>query len=481
MSIAKDAFRGASWLAVSDAGSRVFSWLVTILVARILVPADYGLMSLATIFTAYTEIFSELGLGAAIIQRPNPTRNALSSVFWFSLGISICFALACFPIAELTAYLFHEARVIPLTRAVSALFIINGLQIVPANLLRKELDFKKVSIINFTSVVASCGFMLLLANLGAGVWTLLGGHLFRSTIKLVMTYAFARWMPSFRFDASTARSYLSFGFTVSMARSLTYLYQNSDRFFAGRFWAPPMVGLYSFALNLAQLPTEKITVIINQVSFPAFSKLQNDPVEFNRFYLHALRVTATLVLPLFVCGFLLAGDLIPVLLGDKWLPMIPVFRFLCLTQIVTSINAINDFVHNAQNRPRWFLVNSLGLAIFMPLSFYFAAQRGLYAMPIPWSTTYVVLCAIWILVTLRKLGIPVRLYGANLVQAVLATVAMAAAVLVVRTGWGMLPDGWTPRFLSLGIQILTAGASYLTWLWIFDRQLFHEFRRLRAA
>lgn len=130
-------FKGASWLAMFKFVSQLFSWVVTILVARILVPEDYGLMAMATIITGYAQMFAELGLGAAIIQKPQLIQIELSSVFWFSFMFGSMLALSCFPIAHLTAFIFHEPRVIPLTKTISLLFIFSSLQIVPLNLLKK--------------------------------------------------------------------------------------------------------------------------------------------------------------------------------------------------------------------------------------------------------------------------------------------------------------------------------------------------------
>ncbi len=147
MSIEKKVVGSISWLAIFKFGSQAFSWMVTIIVARLLVPDDYGLLALATIITGYAEIFSELGLGAAIIQSPKLKDEDLSSIFWFGMLVSLLFAAFCFVAAPLTASLFNEPRVIVLTQAVSIIFILSGLQIVPLNLLKKEMDFKQVGLI----------------------------------------------------------------------------------------------------------------------------------------------------------------------------------------------------------------------------------------------------------------------------------------------------------------------------------------------
>ena len=168
MSIEGKLTRGVSWLALFKTLSQSFSWIVTIVVARLLVPEDYGLMAMATIITGYAEIFSELGLGAAIIQRPDLKKKDMSSIFWFAMGVSLFFVLFCFLAAPVTARIFHEPRILPLTQAVSVVFLISGLRIVPLNLLKKDLNFKTVGFIEMIGSVVSCCSMLVMAYFGQG-------------------------------------------------------------------------------------------------------------------------------------------------------------------------------------------------------------------------------------------------------------------------------------------------------------------------
>lgn len=190
-----------------------------------------------------------------------------------------------------------------------------------------------------------------------------------------------------------------------------------------------------------------------------------------------IRLIATLVMPLFGAGFLLAEPLVLTVLGTKWAPIIFVFRFLCLAQVVTSLSAINDFVHNAQGRPRWGLTFSLVLALFMPLSFWAAARHGLNAMPLAWGTTYVVICAVWTVVTLRKIGIPLGAYLARLARPLGATLVMGLAVVLGELAWSRLPFS-TPavgRLVALGV---VGGAAYAGSLLWFDRSFFRDLRAL---
>ncbi len=478
MSLTKDVITSTSWLALFKLISQIFAWITTIIIARILSPADYGLLEMSFMFAGYAMLFSELGLGAAIIQRAETSARELSSVFWFSTGVGIVLGGCCFLFAYPNSLIFKEPRIISLTQAISVIFILSAMQVVPLSLLRKELKFKRLGYIQMNSTFFSCVAMILIVYLGGGVWTLLLGLIIRNIITLIYVFASVDWMPKWHFNFKEAREYLKFGITVATSRSLWYLYEKSDKFFAGRAWSTQSLGYYTFALQLAQLPTEKIVVLINQVSFSAFSKLQDDTAEFNKLYLRIVYATATIVLPLFVGGFLVSNELIHVLLNEKWYPIIPLFKYLCLAQILTAINAANGFVHNAQGRPLWSLCFNLVLAITMPISFYFAVQYGLQAILVPWFTVYVIICSVWIWITLKKLGIPVKSYLKILSAPVIGSIVMG--FIVIGFGGGLADYFRIENLMAILLLKAGVGASaYCLYLYLFDKDAIIILKKLR--
>ncbi len=480
MTIETQAYKGARWLAVFKTVSQFFSWGATIFVARLLVPADYGLMSMATIITGYAMLFSELGLGSAIIQRSNSSPRELSSVFWFAMAVSLFFSLSCLVIAYPTAWLFHEPRIIPLTQAVSGLFFMAGLQIVPMNLLMKELRFKETGRIDAISVVVSCLCMLLSAYLGAGVWTLLIGSFVKAFVSLMLVFLTHTWRPSLQFKFSEALTYLKFGIHLAFGSSVGYVNNQADTFFAGRVWVPAEVGFYSFAKQLSRIPNDKIVSLINQVVFPALSSLKDDQERFNRFYLDIVKVICALVFPLFIGGFLVGDEIVKVLFDAKWYPMIYAFKLMCLAEIITPLTTVSMYVHGAQGRPKWFLTFNLVMVCFMPLSFFLAAPYGLNAMAIPWLTTYVIICAVANYVTLRKIKIPIIFYLRNLSAPIGASLLMACVVwcygLLIPTLRGLGGGG---NFVDLIGKIAIGSGAYLLYFAIFDRQTLYRLKNLR--
>jgi len=479
VSLESKVFKSVSWLALFSVLGQGVSWAATILIAHILVPGDYGLMSMATIITGYASIFSELGLGNAIIQRPNINKSELSSVFWFSMGFTSILALFCFPAAFLTASIMHEPRVIPLTQTVGFIFILNGLQIVPSSLLRRELDFKSLGFIDMSCAIISCLAMFAIAKLNGGVWTLIGGYIIRSFLRTIFLFKKGHWRPSFHFNFKESKPYLSFGIAVALGRSLYYVQEKSDRFFAGRAWKADILGYYTFALEMAQIPTDKIVSVINNVSFSAFSKLQNDKEGFNKFYLNINKVTLTIVLPLFIGGFIVGDDIIRLFLNEKWYPIITIFRFLCLSQILTSLNAVNSFVHSAQGRPQWSLYYNIVSVIVMPISFYIAVKHGLNGIVVPWLSSYLVLSAGWIVISIRKIGISFSGYCSNVAHPFFASILMCIAVsLVHRQNYLFFLSGKMHSLLVLIVSILVGAIFFGGYFWFVDKKFLISLRSL---
>src|SRR5437667_7016159 len=209
--------------------------------------------------------------------------------------IALFLSAICYGVAPLTVWLFNEPKLLVLTQAVSVLFLLQGLQVVPNSLLRKKLDFKTLGRIEILAVITSSVIMLIIAKSGGGVWTLIFGFIALASAQLIFTFATVKWLPRFHYSFKDVKPYLKFGLLISLQGTLFYIYDKSDKFFAGRAWQPTTLGHYSLALQLAQLPSEKITVLINQVAFPTFYLLASNNERFRSFYLKTVNFCATLL------------------------------------------------------------------------------------------------------------------------------------------------------------------------------------------
>lgn len=481
MSVLGKAVRSGAWFAGFKVVTQVISWMVTIVVARILAPEDYGLLALATLLTGYVEIFSEFGLGAAIVQREEITQQEYSSNFWFSLFIGTGFSVIAFGLAYPTSWIVDEPRIIPVTQVISVLFIVGSLMVVPYNMLMRNFRFKEVGLIQLLSAIVSSSSMLWMAYYGFGVWALIGGLFALRLMTVILVFVFSGWRPDLHFSWTDVRPFLKFGMNVAGARSLSYVFQKFDTFIVGRVLGLQALGYYAFAMELASLPTEKIVAVVNQISFPIISRFQTDLKKIQDFYLKTTRYQVLLLSPLFWAGALWGEEIIYAILGEKWAPIIFLFRIFCLSQLIFSMTAINGVVHKSMGHSHWLLYFHLLGIIMMPISIYWAAQIGLSATSIPWLTVYPLLCIGWTWVTLKKLKIAGSVYVFNLI------VQVFASFLVVFGIKASLPIINRVFFTEMSyklilLQEMSIGIIlYLSYLFLFERKTLVEIWNIRRA
>jgi O-antigen/teichoic acid export membrane protein len=432
-------------------------------------PEDYGLMSMATILTGYAMLFADLGLGAAVIQNADATEEDTSSLFWCCLFFSLILAAACFLLSFPTAYIFKNKNLIPITQVVSILFVLSGLQIIPSSLLMKSLSFKMVGLIEMISVIMSSIGMVMIANYGGGVWTLLLGSIIKSFASLCLIYYFLKWRPKCVINFGRIRNYFKFGLTFALSNTVFYIYEKSDVYFAGRVWSSGALGYYDMALQLSKIPNDKIISLVNLVSFPVYAKFQRNDRIIEEIFMKISRLAGCIVFPLYVGGFLIGDIFINVFLGDKWKSVTLIFECLCLVQIVTVLTGLHNRIHFAQGRTRFVLYYHIALATFMGASFFIAVDHGLIAIIIPWISTYIIVNIIWILLSLKKLNIGVITYIKNLNCPFWGTFIMTIAIMICRHLTD-IEHLLNERIFLISIIFLGA-IVYITVLCVIDKQI----------
>lgn len=437
MSIVQRALRQGIWFGVFRVIGQSFSWASAIVVARILAPDDYGLFAIALIFAGYLLILNDLGLDRAIVQKEEISDKELSGLFWFMLsfgvfltGISI---ISAYPIVVI----FSEPKALRIIQLSTIMFIVNSFLVIPRAILERALKFKTLGSIEAASTITSCTLMVILAKLGWGVWTLVAGYIVLKLTAAILCFSAISWRPRFHFNLSEIKSYLKFGAHIVGSASLHYIHIRSDRFFGGMALGASSLGFYSLAYSLSAAPLDKLLFLLNRVSLPVFSRYQKKHYAFNKFYLKFTDLTASVAFPIYVGGIFLADQLIPVLLGVKWTPLIFPFKLLCASQLIMSITIPNLTANIAQGRPHWGLYWNILNVLFMPFSFYLAARYGLNALAIPWITVSPLLRFVLVWITIKKLGISLQSYLKNIFHPIFATAIMLFSACLIKHFYGL--------------------------------------------
>jgi len=339
-SLKNQTLKGIAFLGAGKSLGRVISFVNTLILARLLMPEDYGLMAMAMVVIGFVGFFNDVGLGSAIIQRKDINQNQLSDVFFFSLIISCLLSAAMYFVSPSVAGFYENDKITPILQVISVTFILGALKTVSEALMVKEMKFKYLSGIEFLTIIIQCAVTLLYAYWGHKTWALVYGLLAASTVKLVLTCILAKWKPSFHFNLKESISLLTFGATVTYSRVTWFLYTNSQTLILGKLVGDKKTGVFSMAQTFADLPTAHITSLVIQVASPLFSKLQDDLSALN----HALiRLTAGLSLltfPVLVGMLITAEQMIPVVLGENWVEVAPVMQLLCVMTLFKTIDPL---------------------------------------------------------------------------------------------------------------------------------------------
>ena len=369
---------------------------------------------------------------------------------------------------------------IPITQVISLLFVVGAAMTVPFNVLLRNLRFKAIGMCQLGGVLASSLAMLIMAKNGFGVWTLIGGTIVLRVVTAIGVFFASAWRPTMHFEWFEVKPFLSFGLSVAAGRSLHFVFQRADVFLIGRLLGTQSVGYYSFAMNLASLPSDKIVSIVNQISTPLFARFQNDSTQLRDLYLKTTKLLAIILAPMYLAGCVWGDDIILTVLGEPWAPIIFLFRALCLVQFVASLSAVNNAVHTALGHPRRVLF-LYGLCIpLMSVAIYVAAQYGLDYVAFAWLGVYPIAIVVWTTATLRALAIAPVQYLQNSGKIVFALAAAIGATELVMHGlrYVVTPALRLDLVLSLELSIMAIG--YGGYLFLYERDTLNSIWRLRT-
>jgi len=471
-SITSAAARGGAWFGAMNIGTQVISWVFTFYVIRLLDPQDYGLMSMAAFLTAYLQIFSELGLGSAIVQRENINDREVNSVFWFSLSIGIGMAILAFALAYPTAWLFSEPRVVRITQLIGVLFVITALTTVPYNLLSRRFEFKKVATANLVGTLVSSVFSIVLALNHYGVYTLIWTNIVLNATKMLILFAISGWRPKWHYSHREVRPYLSYGIYLALSSSSLRLFQTLDKMIIGKIFGSTQLGLYSNAMTIASMPLDKIWPVYQQVAFPLFSRLQDQKDQYIASYLGLASNILLVIGPICLGSAMVAPELIMVVLGAKWLPMAVLFQCFCVAKLFELLVAYQVALLNATGRHKevfWFYAL---LVLIMPTAVLLAALYSFKAVMFPWLILYPIISIVWILRGLHVAGISIGAYAKSVFQGLSSSLIMVGVLALVRRSEFVLSvdDQLSKLIVLVAVGVVVFSASLL----VFQRKLVRQ-------
>jgi len=462
------------WLGVTKIVGQAISWIITVYVARLLSPDDYGLMGMAIIFTGFIVLFNEIGLGSAIVQKKDITLEEISSVYWVILPLNVFLYIFAFIAAPYVAAFFNEPRLVSIIRVASINFIIIGIGAIPYFMLTKDINFNKRSkaelIANFVGGVST----LVLALYGFGVWSLVYGHIILELTRNMLYIIFYPFWPKFYLSLTKIKGMLNFGGKVIGGRLLWYAYSEADYLIGGKLLGKTLLGYYFLAFQFASLPLEKIVSLVTQVSLPAFSEIQDDRERLGRSFLKIIRIIAFVTFPMFMGIFLVADEAVNLFLTAKWAPIIIPLRVLCIVSTMRALNSINSPLAFAIGRPGIVMLSNLSIAILLPIGLYVGSFYGLVGFSYAWLVVFPPLFLAITHITLEMIGLTLVDYFREIKDVIIATLLMVLCVTLLKD-YVLIRLPITPRFALL---TLSGAGSYIAYFVLFKRSMIGEARAI---
>lgn len=371
---------GIFWSLLQNIGSRGISFIVTIVLARILTPEIFGLIGMLAIFIQLSQSLVMAGLNQALIQKKDTDEEDYSSVFWLNLTLGLAIYIVLFWTAPFIADFYHQPILVQLTRALAFVFILNAFSYVQETKLRKEMRFRTLTIIHIPSVIIAGTISIILAAIGVGVWSLVAMELISRLAYSVQIWIYAKWTPIFAFNRKKARGLFSFGGRIMLSEILSAVYQNIYLVIIGRFFPLSSVGYYQTANKVVKTPSITFSNAINSVTFPAFASIQDDNKRLKEGYKRVIKQLLFWICPAFILSAVLATSLFQFVFGEKWLPAVPYFRILCITGILYPLGVYNLNILNVKGRSDIFLRVELIKKVFVTIGIIIAIPFGIWAL-----------------------------------------------------------------------------------------------------
>jgi teichuronic acid exporter len=349
------AAKGLFWSAMDRFGGQGIQFVFGILITRILLPADYGLVGMILIFWAVGQTLVDSGFGSALIWKKNPTSADYSTVFYFNVSISIILYLIFYLLAPLIAGFYDEPKLIGLIRILCLNFILLSFGLIQQVVLQKKVDFKLMSFVNVASSLVAGIVALYMALKGFGPWAIVVQILAKSFVTSLLLWIFNRWRPVFIFDWLSLKELFGYGSKLTAAGLIYTIFQYLYLNIIGKLFPVEALGFYTRASQLQDFPVKTLGSVFNRVAFPVFSAIQDDNERLKNAVRKTLRTMVFFNFPMLLGLVAVADPLIEVVLTEKWLPASEYFKLLCLIGLFYSFQVINGEILKTKGKLDWVL------------------------------------------------------------------------------------------------------------------------------
>lgn len=333
--------KGLYWTFLNQFANYGLNFCIGIVMARLLSPSDYGITALPAVFTTIAWILQNGGISDALVRKTDLKEEDLSTSFYYSIIVGILIYLTLFFSAPWIAKFYETPVLVPLLRVTALSFLWGPLNSSQNVILKRRMDFKTPTKISLVTRLLSASVGIILAYMGYGLWALVISGVFSSLLTVILNWFIVRWLPHTGWSKTSFKYLWQYGNKIMLSWGLDTLYQNITPIFVAKYYSPTDLGVYNRAQGYAAMPSQQVTGVIQIVTFPALSKIQNDDKSLAHNYRKMIRVTAFIVFPLMMLLSALARPLVLTLITSKWESCIILLQIICFAMMWYPLQALN--------------------------------------------------------------------------------------------------------------------------------------------
>lgn len=464
---------GVAWSVVSKGGQQALTLVITVVLARLLTPEDFGLVAMITVLTGFAGIFFDLGLGASLIHKQDLTEAHRSSVFWVNVLAGLVLTGGFMIAAPWVAAFYDEPMLHPLTQLMAVIFLVRALKSIQSTLVRKKLDFRTLAIAGIISSCISGAVAIAMAIAGFGVWSLVVMYLVNGAVSAGVLWRWSGWLPTLIIDRAALGELLGFSVNMLGTRVLNYWTRRSDNLLIGWQIGSEALGLYSRAYALLLFPLINVTRVIAEVMFPSFSIIQKDKERIRGIYLRATRVIALVTFPMTLGLLVTARPFVLAVFGAQWVEMVPMVQVFALVGLVQSISTTSGVLYLSQGRADLQFKVGFVVRTLLIVGIVAGLRWGAFGVAVGYGLASVV----GFYPDFYYAGRLVNLSFSKLLRNLLPVAACAAAMgaVVKLEGWLLLTIAWA-AWAQLPVQVATGAAVYLALVYAFEVAAYQDAR-----
>lgn len=343
------------WRLAERFSAQAVSTVVSIILARLLSPEDYGTIALITVFTAILQVFIDSGLGNALVQKKEADELDFSSVFYFNMALCLLLYMGMFAAAPLIASFYNDMSLVPLVRVISLTLVISGVKNIQQAYVSRHMIFKRFFFSTLGGTLASAFLGIVMAYRGYGVWALVAQQLCNASVDTIILWLTVRWRPQKMFSWQRLKGLLDYGWKLLASSLLGTAYNNLCNLIIGKMYSSETLAYYNQGDKLPQLVVNNINTSIDSVLLPAMSNVQDDPKRVRSMTRRAIKTSVYLMAPLMMGLAFCAETIVELILTEKWLPCVPYLRIFCITYMFWPVHTANLNAIKAMGRSDIFL------------------------------------------------------------------------------------------------------------------------------